>query len=90
MSLRRISLFNGDITTLKVDAIVNAANSILRGGSGVDYAIHKAAGPELLIACSKLGGCKVGQAKITPGFNLLSKHVKMEIYRHCQVVIDTV
>lgn len=65
----------GDITNLKVDAIVNAANSSLLGGGGVDGAIHKAAGPELREFNKTLGGCKVSEAKISPGFNLPSKHV---------------
>ena len=70
-----IEIVEGDITTLDVDAIVNAANRALAPGGGVCGAIHRAAGPELAEACSKLGGCETGEAKITPGFNLKARYV---------------
>ena len=71
----RIEIVEGDITSLDVDAIVNAANTMLAPGGGVCGAIHRAAGPELAEACARLGGCDTGEAKITPGFRLPARYV---------------
>ena len=73
--MSKVEVLNVDITTLAVDAIVNAANRGLSGGGGVDGAIHRAAGPELVAACRQVGPCPIGSAKITPGFRLQAGHV---------------
>jgi O-acetyl-ADP-ribose deacetylase (regulator of RNase III) len=73
--MTQVELVRGDITTQDVDAIVNAANSLLLGGGGVDGAIHRAAGPELVAACRLLGGAKTGEVKVTPGFRLPARWV---------------
>lgn len=73
--MKKVNVVQGDITRAKVDAIVNAANTTLMGGGGVDGAIHRAAGPGLYLACRKFNGCPTGEARITSGFNLPARYI---------------
>ena len=75
MTIKKINVVQGDITRAQVDAIVNAANTTLMGGGGVDGAIHRAAGPGLYLACRKFNGCPTGEARITSGFNLPARYI---------------
>lgn len=75
MTMKKINVVQGDITRAQVDAIVNAANTTLMGGGGVDGAIHRAAGPGLYLACRKFNGCPTGEARITSGFNLPARYI---------------
>ena len=75
MTMKKINVVQGDITRVQVDAIVNAANTTLMGGGGVDGAIHRAAGPGLYLACRKFNGCPTGEARITSGFNLPARYI---------------
>ena len=75
MTMKKINVVQGDITRVQVDAIVNAANTTLMGGGGVDGAIHRVAGPGLYLACRKFNGCPTGEARITSGFNLPARYI---------------